>query len=221
MLLLSALALADVLPIPPPQQQFISHTVKVEFQKNYEKRAVVILYPESEKISAYQAFTFENQEAILSEPLYHGKFGLMTASDFATWETQTREEIARQEAACSERGEGCDHISRFTAHFAPPTNILDCRIGLEAASSGPLGGHTAERHHFRLDIVESNHCGIMPLSTVTSGGPPPPPAPVEPPPAPVESADPPTSGGCAVVGSAGAGAILLSMVLGMRRRCRF
>ncbi|MDG1484541.1 MAG: hypothetical protein P8R54_33450 [Myxococcota bacterium] len=210
MLLLSSLALADIPPDALPGRTLAQNTVSVAGLDAHPD-VVLLLYTGSTELGSHQVLSSERAATQLSDTLLQAGFWLMTKADYSAWSVVTSAEIARQEAACSERGEGCVHISRFTPSYAPPTTAISCGVTLDAPYDVPTGEPSQRRHAFTLSAASATVCTL----TAT-------------PPVEASSANPPQDvgsgaslpGGCATARGGAMGAILLPMmVLGWRRRC--
>jgi hypothetical protein len=199
MILLSAIAHADIPPTPPTNREFASNAVMVEGLEG-SPDFVLLLVPAGTSISAYRAFTPERSRQDLSDRMLRADFWLMEKAAYEAWSAATSAEIMRQETACAERGEGCAHISRFVPSFSPPTQAIRCGASLDAPSTVPRGEPTSLLHTFRLTAASATAC------TVTA-----------------DTSTPPSVSpgkGCATAGGGVSGlALPLLMLLGLRRRC--
>lgn len=218
MLLLSTLALADIPPTPPPNQQFVTHTVQPEGLADHPEH-VLLLFAKGDTISSYRTFSADNPSFGVEGELLRAGFSLMKRSDYVMWADQTRDEILRQRTACAERGEGCAHISRFEPSFAPPTAVVDCGMTLALSGTAAMGEPTSHTHSYRLTAAGET-CTMV--AAEAAPAPEPDPATPAPAPAPEPAAPSGEEAGCATVGAAPLSAVVVvAMLLGLRRRCRF
>lgn len=202
MFFLLPLALADVPPIPRSGEAFVTHTVKVEGVSAFPEH-VLLLYSTGGEISQYLTFT-DSTPAQIDRALHASEFWLLGRSDYDAWSQQSSEEVRVQRAACEERGEGCVHPSRFSPRITPPTRPIGCGVTLSLPTSASIGEPTSALHAFRLETASDASCVITALDTASGA-------------LPAPSA--PERMGCATATGAPLGAVVLSMMLGLRRRC--
>lgn len=142
-------AQADVAVPPPTGKRFLTHALRVDGLEQHPGYVVVAFdgRPGS-SIGTHRVFTAEapqqdlayggsNRGPALAEPGLH----LMKRDAYDAWNTEQSAVVAAQRKACSERGEGCAHISRFVPSYQAPGAVVDCghRVGLETVglATGP------------------------------------------------------------------------------------
>lgn len=221
---LIAAAQADIAPMPPPDKQFTTYTVQVDGLDKFPDAVLVLHDKDADTIYGYRPFSAEkashqiaNGHSSRGNTIHNPDFFLMTAEAFAAWSAETNAEIARQRDACSERGEGCVHISRFVPKFAPPTGTVPCNATVNIRTTAPQGGPSEYTDVFTVTAASAEGCtltGPAAPAAAPSGSHEPEAAPADPAP----SAEPAGSR-CAAVTAAGGAAWGLALLLaGARRR---
>ena len=212
LLLLSA-AHADVAPEPPSGEQFTTYSVRVEGLAAFPDVVLVVHDKSGGELRGYATLTADKSEAQLGNGrswrennIPSPDLFVMPRAAYEAWAQATAAEVARQEEACSERGEGCAHISRFVPHFAAPTGTTPCRATIDITTTAKAGGPDAYVDVFQLKAAAPGTCTVEgPARIALRGG------------KPVSA-----SGRCAAVTPGGGLAVLLAAlgITGLRRRRR-
>jgi hypothetical protein len=205
-------ALADVAIPPPKDQIFTSHYLRVDDREAHPD-FVLLAYDSGETLSTHRAWPADREaEQLLARggrdrggQLGHPGLHLLPKAAYEAWATATSAEIARQEEACADRGEGCAHISRFAPSYPPPEGATSCGHAIELQRSAPEG--SADKRVDVVKIVEASasSCKVEASGTDGAGGD-----------APSPTSAP--SSGCATVTSAASLLTGLALLLGLGRR---
>lgn len=220
-------ALADVSVPPPDKQRFLTHQLRIEGLDAHPD-VVVVAHDRTETLSAHRAFSAGDAEQILGigGNRYGGSLSapalfLMARADYDAWSEAVRVEVAKQEEACADRGEGCVHASRFVPSYAPPAGTVDCKQDIGLRLTGPQDGPVAVTDVLRLVEASATSCRLEVVEQAAAPASPEP-APDTPaaPAAPSEAGTAGAERGCTHVGSVGPVLLGLGLLLGLGRRER-
>lgn len=215
--LLSSLALADVVVPPPDDSRYVSHVLRLDGLQAHPG-FVFLVYDDGPEISGWRAFSAGGQAewelmrggsrlgAAMSQPAVR----MLSAAAYESWAAATNAEKERQRAACSERGEGCMHISRFVPRVAPPSGAIDCGLRLSMEATGPADGPEQIVHIATVTAATETSCVVTLTGRETSGAP----TPASTPPAQVPATTAPETRPRCATGT-GAGSLLLGLVLAL------
>lgn len=168
LLLSSPIVRADVAPEAPSGEQFTTYGVRVEGLAAFPD-VVLVLHDRGNPstIHGYRAFSADSPEHVLASGaasrgnvFSQPDLFAMSRAEYDAWSAQTAAEIARQEEACSERGEGCPHISRFVPRFAPPTGTVACGASIAITTTAPTGGPDAHVDVFSVTTASASTCTL-------------------------------------------------------------
>lgn len=176
-------AQADVAPPRVPGKTYVSHLVRVDGMKKHPGFSLLIYdAPRKGLIRAYLVFDAKTpaQQTLVVGRSWRSaaRFGnpkmwLLPRDQQKKWSQATAEEISRQRTACSQRGEGCSHISRFSPRFAPPEGAIDCGVAIKVVRSVPTKSANKQREvvdAFRLVKATAKTCKVEHVKQAAAPG---------------------------------------------------
>lgn len=225
LILLSLSAQADVIQPPPDKERYLTHQLRIEGLDAHPD-VVIVAHDRAGTISSHRAFSAGDAQQVLGRGARRDGGGLSAPALFLlpraahdAWSEGVRAEVARQEEACADRGEGCAHISRFTPSYAPPEGGVDCKQDITLKLTGPEDGPKEVVDVLRLVEASATTCRLEAVDQAAApASPGPSPTPPEAPPAPADASTAAAERGCAHVGSAGSLLVGLGLLLGLGRR---
>lgn len=209
-LLSLSIAHADVAIPPPADQQFVSHDLVVQGLEAHPD-AVLLVLDRGATVSAYRAFHAgaETRQTLATGGRNRGggisapSLLLMPKAAYEAWQAQAMADVRAQREACSSRGEGCSHISRFVPRYPAPTGTIDCGLSLTLVTTGPERGPDTIVETVALTAATATRCAVEAKGRTAE-----------------QDGEPMETGGCSTAGGAvslGAGLALLGLVSRRRR----
>jgi hypothetical protein len=167
-LLSLSIAHADVAIPPPDGKQFMNHDLVVEGLDAHPD-VVLVVMDRGDTVTAYRSFAAgkDTRQTLAKGNRRRGggmsapTVRLMTKPAFEAWQTEARAAVDAQREACSERGEGCAHISRFVGKYPAPKGAVDCGLSLDLVTSGPEGGPNQTVDTIALEAASATRCTVV------------------------------------------------------------